>query len=600
MNCNMVRIGNYRLVCFYCICILCALIPLVIFTHTIDSATTPVKDIAILGTECMLIFAPLWIVAKRLRWISCLIICVCNLFLFANVLYYRYWQDLIPIYSIFDHACYNSFVFNSIASLTTYSDCIYLVFPAFSVVAFHWLRIASLESLPLNKSLGVITFSVTCFLAVFILTINSRKNYRNSVGDYNFTFSDSFMEKFAPSSSRTYQWQNNGLICYLTSQMLHISDYSQLKLSTEEMAEINEFIKYTYDISPTDSLQAFKGNTKKNLILIIVESLNANIINKRVNSHEITPTLNRLSIQNGTICCFNVMSQVKDGGSADGQMIYNTGLLPIKNGAAAMLFGTNEFISLADVLKKTEAKEIIAESSNIWNHRITSEKYGYQYLIDNVSNEMDGSNKSGHDAAVFNAAIKEIPNMKQPFMLELTTLSMHFPFIDPNAETAAFLKNIEDSVPENIANYYRMTNYFDTQLDKFLSALNEKCYYDNSVIVIASDHNDVKGSNESETDTPIVFMALNTGCTKRIDRITAQVDAFPTILEIMDADAMSGWGWNGLGISMLHSDNNSAADNRGILHGHSNSTIDRQKLDAWEISDMIIRSDYFSSYMKSD
>lgn len=144
-------------------------------------------------------------------------------------------------------------------------------------------------------------------------------------------------------------------------------------------------------------------------------------------------------------------------------------------------------------------------------------------------------------------------------------------------------------MPPYMANYYRMTNYFDTQLGIFLDRLKSSGIYDRSVIIIASDHN-VPLHGESEIGgAPIVFVALNTGLTKSIDRIVGQIDVFPTIIDIM-----GGGDWRGVGLSMLLDNNSSAVDATGKLYGHSTPEIDRYKADAWQISDLIIRSNYFA------
>jgi hypothetical protein len=45
-----------------------------------------------------------------------------------------------------------------------------------------------------------------------------------------------------------------------------------------------------------------------------------------------------------------VVPQVHDGGSSDGQALYNTGLLPISSGAAAGIFKDNNYPSLLKAL----------------------------------------------------------------------------------------------------------------------------------------------------------------------------------------------------------------------------------------------------------
>lgn len=135
-----------------------------------------------------------------------------------------------------------------------------------------------------------------------------------------------------------------------------------------------------------------------------------------------------------------------------------------------------------------------------------------------------------------------------------------------------------------------MANYFDTQLGLFLDHLKRSGVYDESVIVIASDHNMRLSGDEESGKSPIVFIALNAGITKMIDYPVGQIDVFPTILDLMGVEDCS---WRGLGISMFNSENRSAVDVNGVLHGKSTPEIDQRKKDAWDISDMIIRSNYF-------
>ena len=119
--------------------------------------------------------------------------------------------------------------------------------------------------------------------------------------------------------------------------------------------------------------------------------------------------------------------------------------------------------------------------------------------------------------------------------------------------------------------------YFDSELNRFLDGLKRQGQYDNSIIVIASDH-DVNLKDNTNGKRPICFMALNTGITKRVTARTWQSDVFPTVLDIMGVD--TGGGYRGLGHSLL-----------------SDSIPERD--DAYwtpvrTVSDRIIRSDYFN------
>ena len=111
----------------------------------------------------------------------------------------------------------------------------------------------------------------------------------------------------------------------------------------------------------------------------------------------------------------------------------------------------------------------------------------------------------------------------------------------------------------------------------------------NTVIIIASDHHIGVLKNGAKETYPIAFIALNTGMTKKIDRPVGQIDVFPTVLQIMNRSRE----WEGLGMSMLDERNASSINASGVLIGTSGKHIDSMKREAWEISDLIIRGNYF-------
>ena len=573
-----------RMAVFYGICTGCLLGVLYIFVDSIGRTTYLIKDLIVFGSESLLLMSPIWIIGRRWRWTATLVITLVCLFLFANILYFRYWQDLIPLHTIFDHKSYNSLVFANVPDLLQIQDSFFLLAIIVPIAGYRFLHIESIMAFPLKQSILLPLGAIAIYIMAQLLSANALKNYMHSTGEHTYTIRDAIAYKFKVLSTRLASWKSNGLVCYTIGQLLHLPDYNGIRLSAEEENMIKRHIGVNVC---TDTIC---GNKGKNLILIIVESLNADVVNMHVKGRPLTPVLNRLLEAEGTISCLNVISQVKDGGSSDGQMIYNTGLLPIKNGSAAMLFGSNDYPSLISTLKPASSMEIIAENGNIWNHRTTSTSFGYDRLEEEVTRRVSSmaGNTQGNDAAVFRFAVDRIDDMPEPFIMEITTLSMHSPFQDAGAEFAPYLKVI-NGMPPYMANYYRMTNYFDTQLGIFLDRLKSSGIYDRSVIIIASDHN-VPLHGESEIGgAPIVFVALNTGLTKSIDRIVGQIDVFPTIIDIM-----GGGDWRGVGLSMLLDNNSSAVDATGKLYGHSTPEIDRYKADAWQISDLIIRSNYFA------
>ncbi|MDO4320512.1 MAG: LTA synthase family protein [Bacteroidales bacterium] len=544
--------------------------------------------------DSIMLLAPLWVLKRKGYAYGAIAAITVAIVTYANILYYRYWQSFIPVDAIFSANSYNSFVFDSIRHLVRPADIITFISGIIPLASYILLKVKDAGHVSRKFRATAITLSVAAFVTATLLSALSINKYNLSNGDDTSTISKVVRDKFSGEIPR---WKNNGCIIYTINSFFckwlfnkHLRNKSSITPDAGEIELIESFVSMasTYHHKP-DSV--FAHNRHKNLILIIVESLNSSVIGARYGNKSITPTIDSLLDNEGTIAALNVIPQINFGGSADGQMIYNTGLLPISNSVAANLYGDNVFHSLAGSSRFAEKAEIICENGTVWNHRTTSISYGYDHLYEKKDFEQYGiTDSQGEDAALFDMAIKIIGHMRQPFMLELTTISMHFPFNDANATAASDIpdRTIDDR-------YLRMTNYFDRQLGIFIDRLKADGIYDNSVIVIASDHHfsmaEVTDDMNDRSVSPIAFIALNTGHTERIVRTVGQADVYPTILEI------TGIGdteiWHGVGMSILDPANRSAVDRNGDLHGTSGDSIDERKRRAWQASDLIIRSNYF-------
>lgn len=202
------------------------------------------------------------------------------------------------------------------------------------------------------------------------------------------------------------------------------------------------------------------------------------------------------------------------------------------------------------------------------------------------------------DSVLFDKSLPILRTIKQPFYAELVTISMHQPY------TETILRNDfkqHKFNTENAQYYCVVTHYTDRLIGKFIEALKREGLYENSIIIITGDHDDC-GFNQYEghstcslKDRYIPFIILNSHReTKNENKTIGQVDLYPSLLSLMNID---DYPWQGLGENIF----NSEVSNCAIYHTGENegdNTVDsvinyRKKL--WEISDIIIRSDYFAS-----
>lgn len=149
------------------------------------------------------------------------------------------------------------------------------------------------------------------------------------------------------------------------------------------------------------------------------------------------------------------------------------------------------------------------------------------------------------------------------------------------------------NIPEVLGNYLTMVNFFDRSLAGFIKELKEQGLYDNTILIIASDHSqDIASlSSGGMTDTPMAFIATNTGVSEKINRKVGQIDIFPTIIDICGSGCA---GWKGLGTTILNPDLKSAYVPEEGFKGEETHLSKRQQ-QAYDISENILRGDFFKN-----
>lgn len=551
---------------------------------------------AISAGDAVLLTLPLWLLGSRWRWIQLVIVWIVTLLLGANTLYMRYCGDLLAFRLIFDPRSYNDMVAGTLPDLIRWSDWLYILLPAALTVL--WVRMGVGRQKAVNirvKVIAAIVSAAVYALGFTVISFSQLRYMRSSTGNDDVTLFDAMGARFGDAAIIRSHWA--GVTVFMINQSVALGQSASITLDDAQQARIRDYFKARAPYSP-QRMDVFRGNRDKNLVFIVVESLNSYIVGESYGGHALTPTLDSLLLAPGTVSCLQVYPQIKGGGSSDGQLIYNTGLLPISSGSAALMFGDNVLPGLPKVMGYDSSFEVICEDGYIWNHNATNRSNGYRRLVSGL----DPTGR-GQDAVILETALSEIERSPQPFMAEVTTVSMHFPYIDQDAPRYAWIDSLPD-LDKTTRNYLQTVHFFDTCLGRFMNGLHRAGLADNTVVVLASDHSQIVSNADldpdNERDQPIVFIAANTGLTEHVDHPAGQVDVYPTVLQIMDRlesptlmRLPDGSPYTGLGMSILDPRNKSARGGRGELFGTSGARVDSLKTDAFSVSDLMIRSDYF-------
>lgn len=296
------------------------------------------------------------------------------------------------------------------------------------------------------------------------------------------------------------------------------------------------------------------GQPKKNIIFILVESFLAFPTSMSIGGVEITPTLNRL-VREGAYYNKNMTSLIQLGESSDGQFTYLNGLLPKKRGVTVYDYFDNTFESIPKLLKRkspeTECRMVIPTSSKMWRQDGICIRYGFDRLYSRKEYALKECDDSWlNDKLLFEYAASIDKTGKQPFFSMILTSSTHSPYKKMFEEYAI---PFPESYSDELQVYLSDIHYMDKYLGKYIDFLKANHLYDNSLIIIASDHsisNDwlkLKEEDSAYSKIPLYIVNAPQKINQRSDLAISQADLFPTILDLAGIDSQ----WRGVGNSLL-------------------------------------------------
>lgn len=367
---------------------------------------------------------------------------------------------------------------------------------------------------------------------------------------------------------------------------------SGMNIARKRNVEVNKNVVLVETISYNE-LSEFLGKgsngdkkPRLSLIFLLVESLESWVIDVTDDKGQlIAPNLNRLVNNKANLYCSKVISQVKEGVSGDGQMICNTGLLPISKGSASILYGDNIFPNWAHFF---EESLIIDIGGNIWNQEAVNVSYNY-------SGRVNPSNEEGvcEDKELLDALTNELNRLDTiTFCAQVITVSTHTPFLSHQCKDLYFRTDI----PKTLKNYLHCVHYTDSCIGSVISAI-EELNMSNCALVITGDHTIYKQSllremrvyaeqhnwdiKSGKNYVPLIIYTPQQKEKMRIDDECYQMDIYPTILHLIGCE---DYYWKGFGVNLLDS----------AARHHRPCTEE----EAYQLSDKLIRSNWFKTNNK--
>jgi len=512
-----------------------------------------------------LFFAAFVFLFKQKNW-TIIFSTVISLWCLADLIYYRINGILLDEYS-----------FTMIGNMKGFwASIIAFVFPLDLVLLCPVILVCFAHIFFASKYCSKIIVSVLIILSMGL----------QCIGTYNIYLESRKPEWFNPNrrSQKTYNPLNKTYLGFDSithakfTSVLHclISDLwylSKMPLGLENNTETEIVDAAEADMFFCESLDTSKPSS--NLIIILFESLEYWCINK-----DCTPNLhNFIRTNENVFYAKKIASQIREGISGDGQMIVNSGILPISEGATCFLFPTIIYPSLSELYSNTIM--ILPGDTGVWNQAMMCRAYHINNMF-SVPNSDDWSSFQ----------LLNEHYSKSSYIL-LLTMASHAPFKRYSEKVNMTLL---PDMPTTMQNYLRSVHYTDSCLAEFLSKVEIDDVLKNSTIVITGDHkifdSDTRDlfwkysstHNEylsvQEPYCPLIIYSPNIKKKTIIDEVAYQMDIFPTVLHLIGCD--STYYWRGFGKNLMN-------------------TEECRKIspeDAFILSDKMIRANYWDTYKK--
>lgn len=472
--------------------------------------------------------------------------------LYANVVYFRFFSDFLT-FSTLNQVSNVDSMGGAVGASFQWYDFVYFL----DIIAYLFILIFKQKWLSLNvfhkKFIPVVMATA---VALFFLNLAFAETDRPEL--LTRTFDHKYLVKYlGPYNFTVYDGVKT------------IQNNQQKALASED--DLTKVLNYTKQKQTTPNMENYGKAKGKNIIKIHLESFQTFLINKKVNGHEVTPFLNKLSSGQDDFRYYpNFYHQTGQGKTSDAEFTMDNSLYGLPQGSAFSLKGDNTYQSLPAILHQQEnmtTNVMHGDYKTFWNRDQVYRHFGVDKFYDATYYDMSPENLENlglKDKEFFKDSADYLSKEKKPFYSHLITLTNHYPFTLSEEDASIPPGNTGNSTVDG---YIQTAHYLDQSVEQFINDLKKRGLYDDSVIILYGDHYGISENHNKamsqllgEPITPAKFNDLNKtgfwikapGVEPKVDPTYAgQVDVMPTLLHLMGIDTKN---YIMLGTDMLSKD----------------------------------------------
>jgi lipoteichoic acid synthase len=458
--------------------------------------------------------------------------------LFANMLYYRFFNDFITL-PVLLQATNMGDLGGSIFGLLYWADFLIFLDAAFLIFLVYYKKLPE-TVIPRPQLMRVFTASIIIFMVNWgmaeivrpeLLTRSfDRQLVVKSIGAYNYHIYDVVVN----SKMKT----------------------KKVLANSEDIIDAERYLKGMAKDEKSDLYGVAEG---KNVFVISMESVQSFVINNEVEGQEITPFLNDFIKE--SYYFENFYHQTGQGKTSDAEFLLDNSLYPLPSGAVFMTHAQNAYEATPEILKEHGYNSVSfhANDATFWNREEMFKTLGYDQYVSKSYYNITEENSMGwglKDIDFFEQSMLYLRYLPQPFYSKFITLTNHHPFAIDEEDTMIPEFDSEDGV---VNRYFGTVRYTDEALKVFFERIKEQGLYENSIFILYGDHygispnhNKALGQYLGKEITPfdqvqlqkvplIIHIPGHKGQT--LDTVSGQIDIRPTLLNLLGIETQKGIGF---------------------------------------------------------
>jgi phosphoglycerol transferase MdoB-like AlkP superfamily enzyme len=506
-----------------------------------------------LGAVLLVSFWTVWLPARG-RIVALIVLNVMLSFvLYADLIYYRYFQDLISVPVLMQLSQVDS-LGGSIGTLLRVKDFVlfadWLIIIPFAVYVI-WRGRGDLRSsaISYHSNAPLWRKAFVRFVLSAVIFVTGTTLVFHHVNEAKHTWAKGIFEG---------AWWN--LSIYNVTGELGFHGYDVFRyvkqnwldaetVTAEQSSEAKQWIEERGSLRGAleqDPLfGAYKG---KNVLMVQAEAFQNFMIGKSIGGQEVTPHLNKLIQESAYFSQF--YHQTAQGRTSDADFTANCSMQPVTNGSVFIQYASNEFDCLPETLKKNDYSTTVFHSyeGGFWNRNTMyhNMKYDKFYSLKHFNLDEKIGWSLG-DKSFFKQSLDVISDQQRPFYSFLITLSSHHPYTMPDTEKKLNVGNLNGTI---MGDYLQSIHYVDAALGELVERMKAEGLWDDTIFLMYGDHdNSIKDWKMFETflgkplnelqremiqkQVPLLVHLPNDEQAGTYANVGGQLDVTPTILHLL-------------------------------------------------------------------